>query len=41
MKLQPASKKEVKRIAVGVSVCSALMIAGLFLLSLVGVGTFS
>ena len=41
MKLQPASKKEVKRIAKGVAICSALMIAGLFVLSLVGVGTFS
>ena len=41
MKLQPASKKEVKRIAVGVSVCSLIMIAGLFVLSLVGVGTFN
>ena len=41
MKLQPASKKEVKRIAKGVLICSALMIAGLFVLSLVGVGTFS
>ena len=41
MKLQPASKKEVKRISVGVAICAALMIAGLFLLSLVGIGTFS
>jgi len=41
MKLQPASKKEVKRIAMGVLVCDVLMIAALFVLSLVGVGTFS
>ena len=41
MKLQPASKKEVKRIAKGVFICSALMVAGLYVLSLVGVGTFS
>ena len=41
MKLQPASKKEVKRIARGVLVCDGIMIAGLFVLSLVGVGTFS
>ena len=41
MKLQPASKKEVKRIAVGVAICSVLMIAAIFVLSLVGVGTFS
>ena len=41
MKLQPASKKEVKRIAKGVLVCDVLMIAAIFVLSLVGVGTFS
>jgi len=41
MKLQPASKKEIKRIAKGVLVCSVLMIAAIFVLSLVGVGTFS
>ena len=41
MKLQPASKKEVKRIAKGVLICSALMIAAIFVLSLVGIGTFS
>lgn len=41
MKLQPASKKEVKRIAKGVIVCSVLMIAVIYVLSLVGVGTFS
>ena len=41
MKLQPASKKEVKRIAAGILVCDVLMIAGFFVLSLVGIGTFS
>ena len=41
MKLQPASKKEIRRIAVGVLVCDVLMIAALLLLSFVGVGTFS
>lgn len=41
MKLQPASKKEIKRIAAGTALLSVLMIAGLFVLSLVGVGTFS
>lgn len=41
MKLQSASRKEVTRIAIGVLVCDCIMIAGLFLLSLVGVGIFS
>lgn len=41
MKLQAASRREVSRIAVGVLVCDVIMIAGLFLLSLVRVGTFS
>lgn len=41
MKLQAASRKEVSRIAVGVLVCDIIMVAGLFLLSLVGVGTFN
>lgn len=40
MKLQAASRREVTRIAIGVLVCDVLMIAALFLLSLVGVGTF-
>ena len=40
MKLQPASRKEIARIALGVLICDILMIAGLFLLSCVGVGTF-
>lgn len=41
MKLQAASRKEVSRIAIGVLVCDCIMIAALFLLSLVGVGTFN
>lgn len=41
MKLQPTSKKEVQRIAIGTYVCAAMMTAVLFLLSLFGVGTFS
>lgn len=41
MKLQSASKKEIRRIALGVAVCDVLMIAALFVLSLVGVGTFN
>lgn len=41
MKLQEASKKEVKRIVVGVIVCNIAMIAGLFLLSQFGIGTFN
>ena len=40
MKLQAASRKEVSRIAVGVLVCDVIMIAGLFLLSQFGIGTF-
>ncbi len=40
MKLQPASRKELSRIAVGTLVCDGVMIAALFLLSLVGVGRF-
>ena len=41
MKLQDASKKEVKRIVTGVIVCNIAMIAGLFLLSQFGIGTFT
>lgn len=41
MKLQAASRKEVKRIVVGVIVCNIAMIAGLFLLSQFGIGTFN
>lgn len=40
MKLQSASKKEIKRIAAGTLVCDGIMIAGLFLLSQFGIGTF-
>ena len=40
MKLQAASRKEVSRIAVGVLACDGVMIAGLFLLSQLGVGEF-
>ena len=40
MKLQPASRKELTRIAAGTLVCDAVMIAALFVLSLVGVGRF-
>lgn len=41
MKLQSASKKEIKRVAVGTAACDVIMIAGLFLLSQFGMGTFS
>lgn len=41
MKLQSASRKEISRIALGTLVCDVILIAALFLLSLVGVGTFS
>ena len=41
MKLQSASRKELKRIAIGVAVCDVIMVAGLFLLSQFGIGTFS
>ena len=40
MKLQPASRKELSRIAIGTLVCDAVLIAALFVLSLVGVGRF-
>lgn len=40
MKLQPASRKEITRIAVGTLICDAVMVAGLFLLSRFGIGTF-
>ena len=40
MKLQPASRKEVKRIAIGTLACDAIMIAGLFLLSQFEIMTF-
>ena len=40
MKLQPASRKEIGRIALGTLVCDGIMIAGLFLLSQFGIGSF-
>ncbi|HAL88958.1 MAG TPA: ATP synthase subunit I, partial [Clostridiales bacterium] len=40
MKLQPASRKELTRITLGTAVCDGILIAVLFVLSLVGVGTF-
>ena len=40
MKLQPNSKKEVRRIALGTLAFDGIMIAGLFLLSQFGIGTF-
>ena len=40
MKLQSASRKEIKRITLGTLVCDGIMIAGLFLLSQFGIGTF-
>ena len=41
MKLQPASRKEIGRIALGTLACDGIMIAGLFLLSQFGIGTFA
>lgn len=40
MKLQPASRKEITRITTGTLACDAIMVAGLFLLSQFGIGTF-
>ena len=40
MKLQSASKNEIKRIAIGTAICDIPLIAGLFLLSQLGVGKF-
>lgn len=40
MKLQAASKREVKRIACGTAVCGALLVAAMFLLGKMGVGIF-
>ena len=40
MKLQRASRKEIRRIALGTLVCDGIMIAGLFLLSQFDIGTF-
>lgn len=41
MKLQPASRKEVTRITIGVLICDVVMVAALFLLSQFGIGTFN
>lgn len=41
MKLQPASRREVFRIAVGSGICMAIELAGLLLLSVLGIGVFS
>lgn len=40
MKLQSASKKEIKRIAIGTGALDVILVAGLFLLSQFGIGTF-
>jgi len=40
MKLQPASQREVRRIACGTAVGGVLLIAVMFLLSVIGIGTF-
>ena len=40
MKLQPASRKEITRISLGTLICDVILVAVLFLLSLVGVGSF-
>lgn len=40
MKLQPASRRELKRIALGTGALDLIMIAGLFLLSQFGIGSF-
>lgn len=41
MKLQPASRKEITRITIGTACCDLILVAGLFLLSQFGIGTFS
>ena len=40
MKLQSASRKEIRRIAIGTLACDGIMIAGLFLLSQFDIGRF-
>ena len=40
MKLQPASRKEISRIAIGTLAYDGIMIAALFVFSLLGVGSF-
>ncbi len=41
MILQQASRRELRRVAVGTAACDGLMVAGLFLLSQFDIGTFS
>lgn len=41
MKLQPASRKEVTRMAIGCGICCLLELIGLFVLSLLDIGQFS
>lgn len=41
MRLQSASRKEIKRIAIGTAVCDAILVAVLFLFSQFGIGAFS
>ena len=41
MKLQPASRKEIKRMSIGCAVCAVIQLAGFFLLHLVGVIPFT
>ena len=40
MKLQPDSRREIKRITLGTLACDGIMVAGLFLLSQFDMGTF-
>jgi len=40
MKLQAASRKEIRRISLGTLACDGILVAGLFLLSQFGMGTF-
>lgn len=40
MKLQRASRREISRIATGTLICDLIMVAGLFLFSQFGIGTF-
>ena len=41
MKLQAASKKEIKRIAIGTGICDLILLAVLFVLSLEGILSFN
>ena len=41
MVLQSASRKELRRIAIGSSICAVIQVVAFFVLSLVGIGTFS